>query len=134
MHWRKSERGEYNDSEIVGQKLQLCMVLNGLPDKLRFYCFNPLVRLHGETMSLTFWQTRTGMNLATNSLLDAILSLGPNVQDLRLQCDGAPEHPKLMCAVISAISPLVQDLDQQPNKINNLIKVRDSPHLNSKYN
>ena len=45
MHWRKSERGEYNDSEIVGQKLQLCLVLNGVPDKLRFYCFNPLVSL-----------------------------------------------------------------------------------------
>ena len=43
MHWRKSERNEYNDNEIVGQKLQLCLLINGVLDKLRFYCFTPLV-------------------------------------------------------------------------------------------
>ena len=53
MHWRKSDRREntalrnlwveYSSSKFVSQKLQLCLVLNGVPDKLRFCCFNPLV-------------------------------------------------------------------------------------------
>ena len=44
-----------------------------------------IVRAFELTLSI---QTRTGMNLASNCLLDALTDLGSNVQDLRLQVDG----------------------------------------------
>eukprot|EP00300_Choanocystis_sp_HF-7_P005828 c14299_g1_i2.p1 GENE.c14299_g1_i2~~c14299_g1_i2.p1 ORF type:complete len:828 (+),score=117.56 c14299_g1_i2:197-2680(+) len=77
LHWAKSQRGEYEENGVVSQKIQLNLK-HGLPDQMDFYCFTP--------------KTVQGMNLAMSCLYDSLRCLSPQVEEVRLQCDGGPEN------------------------------------------